>query len=48
MVRFTPWRKEPAPTQGRNDASEKAAGQPRKWNLGILSDHETDEVPGED
>lgn len=28
-------------------AGEKDAGPRRKWNLGILSDAQTDEVPGE-
>jgi len=48
MVNFTPWRKQPA---GSNDAgattarTEKEAGAPKKWSLGILS-AETDEVPG--
>jgi len=51
MVNFKPWRKETRPAEGSNDAStpaanEKQAGGPRKWNLGILSDPETDEVPG--
>ncbi|KAF2824115.1 MFS general substrate transporter [Ophiobolus disseminans] len=41
MVNFKPWR-----NASTTPASEKEAGAPRKWNLGILSDPETDEVPG--
>lgn len=43
-------RKQPAPSESGNDAStpapqnEKSTG--REWNLGILSDPLTDEVPG--
>ncbi|KAF2025016.1 MFS general substrate transporter [Setomelanomma holmii] len=47
MVDLTPWRKERAPSDDRSDACEDAASTPRrKRNLGILSDRETDEVPG--
>ncbi|KAJ4988984.1 major facilitator superfamily transporter [Stagonosporopsis vannaccii] len=44
------FRKQPAPAEGGNDVptpspqNEKSSG--RKWNLGILSDPLTDEVPG--
>lgn len=43
-------RKQPAPAEGDNDVptsspqNEKSSS--RKWNLGILSDPLTDEVPG--
>jgi multidrug resistance protein len=49
MVNLAPWRKAPVPTEGRSDVTtppgEKSVKQ-RKWNMGILSDPETDEVPG--
>ena len=47
MVKLTPWRKAHA-TGDASAASthEKETRQPRKWNLGILSDPQTDEVPG--
>jgi MFS family permease len=34
------------PTTTMTTANNKDAGQRRKWNLGILSDAQTDEVPG--
>lgn len=43
---------EPVPAQGGNNTStpspqnEKNSAPSRKWNLGILSDPLTDEVPG--
>jgi hypothetical protein len=46
------WRKQPAPAEGNSDAhisspqTEKRAESTKKWNLGILSDPLTDEVPG--
>lgn len=46
------WRKQPAPAEGNGDAptstspNEKSSNSTRKWNLGILSDPLTDEVPG--
>ncbi|KAH7361323.1 major facilitator superfamily domain-containing protein [Pyrenochaeta sp. MPI-SDFR-AT-0127] len=51
MVNLTPWRKTPAPAQDGNIATgspenEEKSAPPRKWNLGILSDPQTDEVPG--
>lgn len=53
MVNFTPWRK-PQPADASAESStatsttqEKDAPRP-KWNLGILSDPQTDEVPGKD
>ncbi|KAH7062907.1 major facilitator superfamily domain-containing protein [Paraphoma chrysanthemicola] len=48
MVNFTPWQNKPAAasTQQSNNVKEKSDGPQRKWNLGILSDKETDEVPG--
>jgi MFS family permease len=56
MVNLTPWRKEHiAADEGGNtaitgshavSAKEKDAVKRRKWNLGILSDAQTDEVPG--
>jgi hypothetical protein len=42
MVNLRPWRKQAVATA----RSEKEAGARPKWNLGILSDPETDEVPG--
>ena len=45
-------RKQPAPAEGSGDASgplpqnEKNSAPTKKWNLGILSDPLTDEVPG--
>ncbi|KAH6620128.1 major facilitator superfamily domain-containing protein [Boeremia exigua] len=45
-------RKQPAQAEGSTDApvstpqNEKSSGPSRKWNLGILSDPLTDEVPG--
>ncbi|KAI4711806.1 hypothetical protein J4E89_003249 [Alternaria sp. Ai002NY15] len=51
MVDFTPWRK-PQPAEAGAESStatsttqEKDTPRP-KWNLGILSDPQTDEVPG--
>jgi hypothetical protein len=44
--------KKPSPAEGNNDAAiptpqvEKSSTPSRKWNLGILSDPLTDEVPG--
>jgi hypothetical protein len=51
MVNMTPWRKEQPPAPTANTASVMPAGEQdaaprRKWNLGILSDAQTDEVPG--
>ncbi|KAJ4362896.1 hypothetical protein N0V83_010013 [Neocucurbitaria cava] len=51
MVSLTPWRKTQKNAEGEHVAPaasihEKDARQPRKWNLGILSDPQTDEVPG--
>jgi hypothetical protein len=58
MVGFKPWRKEPPTADATNSATitpttttmtsgdEKEAGPRRRWNLGILSDAQTDEVPG--
>jgi len=55
MVNLTPWRAAPpnvqgdpdaAPTQSTPSTHEKEKKAARKWNLGILSDPETDEVPG--
>jgi hypothetical protein len=50
MVNFTPWRKpqsadESAVASTAASTQEKDAPRPR-WNLGILSDPQTDEVPG--
>lgn len=48
MVKLTPWRKThdaSAAASTDNSTQEKDAPR-RKWNLGILSDPETDEVPG--
>jgi hypothetical protein len=52
MVNFTPWRKPQAVDQSAvgstatsTQGQEKDAPR-RKWNLGILSDPQTDEVPG--
>jgi hypothetical protein len=45
-------RKQPAPVQGSDNATtsspknEKNPNSTKKWNLGILSDPLTDEVPG--
>ena len=45
-------RKKPSPAESNNDAAiptpqeEKSSTPSRKWNLGILSDPLTDEVPG--
>ncbi|CAO2652699.1 Nn.00g021100.m01.CDS01 [Neocucurbitaria sp. VM-36] len=51
MVNLTPWRKTQtavadAHTSLAASIHKKDARQPRKWNLGILSDPQTDEVPG--
>jgi hypothetical protein len=52
MVNITPWRKKQPPaatgstTTSAMPAGEQDAAPRRKWNLGILSDAETDEVPG--
>lgn len=51
MVHLAPWRKaRPTATEGAAVAPAAASNEkekpPRKWNLGILSDAETDEVPG--
>jgi hypothetical protein len=53
MGRFTPWRTEPGNNEPGNvdtPATDSPQGQdsnkPKKWNLGILSDPLTDEVPG--
>jgi MFS family permease len=53
MVNFTLWRKEQVVVEGNHDtthcppsAEEKDVAPRRKWNLGILSDSQTDEVPG--
>lgn len=43
MAILTPWR---TATAAGAENEEKAAPRP-KWNLGILSDPQTDEVPGE-
>lgn len=48
-------RKQPEPSPAEDDANttipqppnEKSSKPTRKWNLGILSDPLTDEVPGE-
>ncbi|KAF1843224.1 MFS general substrate transporter [Cucurbitaria berberidis CBS 394.84] len=47
----TPWRKADASAKETHTApaastDEKRTQQPRRWNLGILSDPQTDEVPG--
>lgn len=50
MVNLTPWKK----VQASTGSSDRAPASPpaekerlaRMWNLGILSDPETDEVPG--
>ncbi|KAF2703931.1 MFS general substrate transporter [Pleomassaria siparia CBS 279.74] len=44
---FSPWK--PSKTDDTKDASDNASVEekpPRRWNLGILSDRLTDEVPG--
>ncbi|KAH5636439.1 hypothetical protein HBI51_164000 [Parastagonospora nodorum] len=55
MVNLKPWRKETPPADAATttpatttaaSADEKDAGLRRRWNLGILSDPQTDEVPG--
>jgi MFS family permease len=47
MVSFKIWRKANTSVDGRSDSKEQETSYaPRKWNLGILSDPETDEVPG--
>jgi hypothetical protein len=48
MGRFTPWRKEPgnADTTTADSSRVEDENRPKKWNLGILSDPLTDEVPG--
>jgi hypothetical protein len=46
------FRKKPSSAEGNHDAAvptpqdEKSSTPSRKWNLGILSDPLTDEVPG--
>lgn len=51
MVTFTPWRKKATSGETGGAATtpsteEKEPATHRKWNLGILSDAQTDEVPG--
>lgn len=50
---FAKWKGRKAPADGANNnistdvsVDEKDTYRPKKWNLGILSDRETDEVPG--
>mgnify|MGYP006877413067 CR=1 FL=1 len=47
MVNFAPWRKPQTPNEASTPTSTEEKDAPRrKWNLGILADPQTDEVPG--
>lgn len=51
MVNFTPWRKAQTSEDSGLGSSTATSTQEkdaprRRWNLGILSDPQTDEVPG--
>ncbi|USP73614.1 hypothetical protein yc1106_00888 [Curvularia clavata] len=50
MVKFTPWRRTQKEDESGASSTATAAQETdaprRRWNLGILSDPETDEVPG--
>lgn len=50
MVNFTPWRKsqsaDESPVASTATSTQEKDAPRRRWNLGILSDPQTDEVPG--
>jgi hypothetical protein len=52
MVNFTPWRKsqsaDESPVASTATSTQEKDAPRRRWNLGILSDPQTDEVPGKD